>query len=187
MRIDPARRLPADPGAASRSASPACLTPRAEPKWLSSARLRAAPMPGTSSSSLLRQRLGAAGAVGGDGEAVRLVPQALQEVQHRVARRQLEGRAAVHVEPFAAGVAVGALGDRRPAARRSRRDRPARPARRRAGRRRRRSAPGRASRAAGRPPGPVPSARGRSGAVSTSRIMAKSSPGAIGPRMLNFR
>ena len=38
----------------------------------------------------LPERLRAAGAVGGDGETVRLVAQPLQEIQHRVARRQLE-------------------------------------------------------------------------------------------------
>ncbi len=53
----------------------------------------------------------AAGAVGGDGEAVGFVAQALQEIQHRVARGELEGGAAGHVEPFAAGIAVGAFGD----------------------------------------------------------------------------
>ncbi len=100
------------PGRRLQIASPAIFTPRAEPKWFSSARLRAAPMPAISSSSLCRIALRAAGPMRGDGEAVRLVAQALQEIQHRVARRQLERLDAVGVEPLAAGIAVRALGDR---------------------------------------------------------------------------
>ena len=50
-------------------------------------------------------------AVRADGEAVRLVAEALDEVEHRVARRQHERLAAGHVEGLAAGVAVRPLGD----------------------------------------------------------------------------
>src|SRR3954452_17524329 len=57
------------------------------------------------------QRLRSASAVGGDGEAVRLVAQALQEIQHRVAGRELESLPSLRVEPLAAGVAVGTLGN----------------------------------------------------------------------------
>ena len=46
-----------------------------------------------------------------DGEAVRLVAQALDEVERRVARRQLERRLARLEEGLPAGVAVAALGD----------------------------------------------------------------------------
>src|SRR5262245_57567396 len=46
-----------------------------------------------------------------DREAMRLVAQALNEIEHRIARRQLERRAARHEEGLAAGVAVRSLGD----------------------------------------------------------------------------
>ena len=47
-----------------------------------------------------------------DREAVRLVAQALHEEQRGIARRQLEGLAARDEKRLAAGIAVGALGDR---------------------------------------------------------------------------
>ena len=58
------------------------------------------------------QGLGAARPVRGDREAVGFIPEALEEIQHRVARRELEGFAAVHVKPFAAGITIRAFGDR---------------------------------------------------------------------------
>ena len=56
-------------------------------------------------------RLRSPGAVGADGEAVRLVAQPLQEIEHGIARVERERRAAGHEKSLAAGVAVGALGD----------------------------------------------------------------------------
>src|SRR5665811_1792388 len=50
-------------------------------------------------------------AVRADGEAVRLVAQPLDEIEQRVARRQLERRAAGHEEGLAPGVTVRPLGD----------------------------------------------------------------------------
>ena len=50
-------------------------------------------------------------AVRADGEAVRLVAQPLDEIEQRIARRQLERRAAGHEEGLAPGVAVRPLGD----------------------------------------------------------------------------
>src|SRR3546814_4561192 len=55
--------------------------------------------------------LGPPGAVGADGEAVRLVAQALEEVERRVARLQHEGGLAGQEDALAPGVTVGALGD----------------------------------------------------------------------------
>src|SRR5450759_4742986 len=46
-----------------------------------------------------------------DGEAVRLIAQPLDEIEQRVAWRQLEWRAAGHEEGLTAGVAVRPLGD----------------------------------------------------------------------------
>ena len=69
------------PGALSRSSSAAPLTARAVPKCISSARLRLGPMPGTSSRRRRGQALRALGAVGADGEAVRLVAQPLEVEQ----------------------------------------------------------------------------------------------------------
>ena len=60
----------------------------------------------------LDELLLAPGAMGADGEAVRLVAQALDEEQRRIARRQPERLAPLDEEGLAAGVAVGALGDR---------------------------------------------------------------------------
>src|SRR6185312_9567731 len=57
--------------------------------------------------------LGAARAMRADGEAMRLVAQALQEVEHRVLGIEAEGRLARAEEALAPGVAVGPLGDRR--------------------------------------------------------------------------
>ena len=50
-------------------------------------------------------------AVRADGEAVGLVAQALDEIEHRVARLEHERLAAGPVERLAAGVAVRPLGD----------------------------------------------------------------------------
>src|SRR6185312_8562221 len=54
---------------------------------------------------------GAPGAMRADRESMRLVAQALEEIEHRVARLEREGRLARHEEALAAGVAVGPLGD----------------------------------------------------------------------------
>src|SRR5690606_8437119 len=53
----------------------------------------------------------ALGPVGADGEAVRLVAQALDEMERRIARRQAEGLAAGDDEGLAPGIAVRPLGD----------------------------------------------------------------------------
>jgi hypothetical protein len=50
-------------------------------------------------------------AMGADGEAVGLVAQALQKVEHGIARLEAEGFAPRHVEGLAARLAVAALGD----------------------------------------------------------------------------
>src|SRR5260370_40944636 len=52
-------------------------------------------------------------AVRADGEAVRLVAQALQEGEHRIAGVETERSLAGHEKARAAGGAVGTLGDRR--------------------------------------------------------------------------
>src|SRR5262249_16616718 len=59
----------------------------------------------------LAQILGAARPMRTDGEAMRLIAQPLDKVEHRVARRQLERVAAREEEGFAPGVAVRPLGD----------------------------------------------------------------------------
>ena len=118
-----------------------------------------------------------------DGEAMRLVAQPLQEIQHRIARLEREGRLAGHEEALAAGVAVGPLA--MPTMAMS-------------------SRPSSLStwRATSSWPWP-PSISNRSGQlvaalgilaqgrpkrrVSTSRIMAKSSPAAPSVLMLNLR
>ena len=64
----------------------------------------------------LVQRIGADGfgallAVAADGEAVGFVAQALQVIENRAFRIEAEGFAILHVEMFAARVAVGSLGN----------------------------------------------------------------------------
>src|SRR5262245_53351306 len=51
-------------------------------------------------------------AVSVDREAVRLVPQALQEIEDRIPRIEGERRTAWHEEALPSGIAVGTLGDR---------------------------------------------------------------------------
>src|ERR1700731_5097238 len=46
-----------------------------------------------------------------DGEAMRLIAQPLDEIEHRIARRQLERVPAREEEGFAAGIAVRPFGD----------------------------------------------------------------------------
>src|SRR5438045_9240049 len=50
--------------------------------------------------------------MGTDREAVRLVAQPLQEIEHRVARLEREGWPAGDEKALAPGIAVGAFGDR---------------------------------------------------------------------------
>ena len=69
-------------------------------------------MPGISSSGLFTNSFLRRARWVPIGEAVRLVAQALDEEQRRVARRQLERLAPLDEEGLAPGVAVGALGDR---------------------------------------------------------------------------
>src|SRR3546814_11062057 len=59
-----------------------------------------------------RHALGAFGAVGAYGEAVGLVTKALQVEQDRIVGRQRDLATAGKMEDLAAGVAIGALGDR---------------------------------------------------------------------------
>src|SRR5262249_44585436 len=75
------------------------LAPRANPRDLVEQRL----------ADMLR----ALGAVRADGEAVRLVAQALQEVEDRVTRIEAKRCLAGQEEALAPGIAVGPLGDRR--------------------------------------------------------------------------
>ena len=68
-------------------------------------------MPGDLVERRAADRLGAPRAVRADGEAMRLVAQALEEIEHGIARLEAERRLARHEEALAAGVAVGSLGD----------------------------------------------------------------------------
>jgi hypothetical protein len=60
---------------------------------------------------VFRHLLFALGPVAANGKAVCLVAQALEIVEHRILLRQFERRLARQVEGFAAGIALGALGD----------------------------------------------------------------------------
>src|ERR1051326_1945172 len=114
------------PSTCIRSANAARSMALSVPKWCSSARLRAGrggarggrgrakgvqrrplagwPDAGDLLEAALAQIALAPGAVRADGETVRLVAQPLDEIQHRIARRQLERVAPGNEEGFAAGV-----------------------------------------------------------------------------------
>ena len=175
-----AGRLLADPRSA------ALRTARAVPKCISSARLRPGPMPGTSSSGLAVKLLARFWPVGADREAVRLVAQPLEVEEQRRIGREGDLAAAGQVEDLAPGIAVRPLGDAdhrhvvdagilQHLADRAR-----------AGPCRRRSAAGPAIRPCERSGSSFSSRAKRR--PSTSRIIAKSSPGAVSGRlMLNLR
>ncbi len=91
-RIDRGGRSPSlMPGTCARSASEARSIALSVPKWRSSARLRVGPMPGISCSPASRISFLRRCAMRADGEAVRLVAQALDEIEQRIARLEHEG------------------------------------------------------------------------------------------------
>jgi hypothetical protein len=57
-------------------------------------------------------RPGSASPVGRNRKPVRLIPQSLQKIQHRIPWRELKRFNPICVQPFPPGVAVGSLGDR---------------------------------------------------------------------------
>ena len=99
------------PSTALRSARLARLTALALPKCASRRVCAWRRRPGTSSSGVAPTALARLGAVGADGEAVRLVAQALDEIQHRVVAFQRKGTLAGAVELLFAVIAVDALGN----------------------------------------------------------------------------
>ena len=96
--------FPVGPGTASSSSRVAPRNRSGEPKWRRSVRLRAGPMPGSSSSTDFFIDCDAPLAVVLDREPVRLVADALQQLQRaRVARQDDRPRAARHdISPPAA-------------------------------------------------------------------------------------
>jgi transposase len=174
------------PSTALRSARLARLTALAEPKCAKQRALARRPDARHLVQRGRPDRLGALGAVRADGKAVRLVAQALDEIEHRVIVPQRERAAAGAVELLLAGVAVDPLGDA------DHRRRPPPPSRHDLGARAETCpAPPSISRRSGQAP------FSRSGSsfnsrlkrrVSTSFIMPKSSPGvSSSPLMLNLR
>ena len=111
MRIHPVRRLLVDAGRVLEVCQPRRLYAAGRAEMVQQRAFAGRADTGHFVELAADQRLAPASAMGGDGEPVRLVPYALQVVQHRVARRQLERVAPIHVEPLAPGVAVGTLGD----------------------------------------------------------------------------
>ena len=87
------------------------LTALAVPKCMQQRALAARPDAGDLVERIAHHLLLAPRPVRADGEAMRLVAQALDEIEHRIAHRQAEGLAAAHEEALAAGLAVLALGD----------------------------------------------------------------------------
>ena len=98
------------PSTAARSVTLARATALAEPKLCSKAFLRLGPMPAISSSGLTPMALLRRARCDADGEAMRLVAQALNVVEDRIAGLEHEGRLAHDVEMLAAGIAVRPLG-----------------------------------------------------------------------------
>src|SRR5207244_12914178 len=70
------------------------------------------PDPGNLVERRASERFCPPGAVGADGEAVRLVSQTLQEIENRIPRVERERSPAGKKEALAPGVAVGPLGER---------------------------------------------------------------------------
>src|ERR1700724_1489934 len=70
------------------------------------------PDPGNLVERRASERSGPLGAVGADSKAVRLVSQALQEIEDRIPRVERKLRPAGKKEALAPGLAVGPLGDR---------------------------------------------------------------------------
>ena len=100
------------PATAFRSSMPARDTALAEPKCFSRRPLARRADAVDLVERIGADRLRALGAVRADGEAMRLVAQALDEIEHGIARLEHEAAlAAGNVEMLAAGVAVGPLGD----------------------------------------------------------------------------
>src|SRR4051812_45854335 len=109
--IDLFRHIPADPGdlleigqtgARDRPHRPEMMQQRLAPRGADAAdvvELGAA------------ERLLAPGTMAADGEAVRFVTQALQKIQHRVARLEGDRLAPRQEKAFAAGIAIRSLGD----------------------------------------------------------------------------
>ncbi|CCC98265.1 protein of unknown function [Azospirillum baldaniorum] len=81
------------------------------PEMVKQGLLPAGSNPGNLIDHRFPQCLGALRPMGADGEAVRLVPQPLQEIEHGIAHFQLERRAVRHEEALPPGVAVRPLGD----------------------------------------------------------------------------
>jgi hypothetical protein len=73
--------------------------------------LAASPYPGDLVERRVPQRLGPLGTVRANRKAVRLVPQALQEIEHRVARVEREWCTARDEEALAPSIALWSLGD----------------------------------------------------------------------------
>ena len=110
-RKSPAPSALLTPSTPARSVTLARDTALAEPKACSKAFLRN----GSYARDLVQRvdadGLGAPGPVRADGKAVRLVAQALDVVEDRIARLQHEGGLARHVEMLAARIPVRPLGD----------------------------------------------------------------------------
>src|ERR1700737_567909 len=96
----------------SSSPRPAPATPRARAEMVQERLLSPRPDPGNLVERRASERSGPLGAVGADSKAVRLVSQALQEIEDRIPRAERERRPAGKKEALAPGVAVGPLGDR---------------------------------------------------------------------------
>ena len=92
--VNPARRLRADALDLHRSVTEARSIAFSVPKWCSSARLRVGPMPAISCRPASRMSRLRRDPMRTDGETVRFVAQPLDEIEHRIARRQLERVAA---------------------------------------------------------------------------------------------
>ena len=103
MCIHPPCGFPADPRRGFQIGQPRHLHPARRTEMVQQSALAGGANAGDLVDLALPDGLRTPGAVGRDGEAVRLVAQSLEEIQNRVAWRQLERFGAVGVEPLAAG------------------------------------------------------------------------------------
>jgi hypothetical protein len=141
-------------------------------------------MPLISSSSLCRIAFRPASPVSRDRETMCLLAQTLQEIQRRILRRQLKWPGIMRAQPFATGIAIRPLRDCNNLDVEHPKIRQHIPS----GRKLAGSAVDeqKIGRSVGGPP-PLVFRRSPKRRCSSSRIIPKSSPGAIGPRMPNLR
>ena len=111
MRIHPPSRLVADAGRGLQIRQARHLHPARRPEMVQQRPLPSRPNPLDLIQLTLPDGLRPPRPVRRDRKAVRLIPQPLQEIQHRITRRKLERRHPIGMQPLLLGVPVRPLDD----------------------------------------------------------------------------